>query len=442
ARGEAERAFGDGRVILERYIEHARHVEVQVIADRHGNCLHLLERDCSLQRRYQKVIEEAPAPALSPALRARLHEAAVAAARAIGYENAGTVEFVVDREEFSFLEMNTRLQVEHPVTEAILGLDLVEWQLRVAAGEPLPRAQTDIRSRGHAFEARIYAEDPRRGFLPAGGRVTELAWPEGARIDAAVEPGDRVVTDYDALLAKLIVHGSDRLSALTALTDALRKTRISGVTTNLAALIALAADPDVAQGRVSTRLIDERGDDLLPPQGTQRERAASAAAASLLMFERQDASVDSPWQRADAWAVQSSREAYVRLVDVDGVTHVLRSPVNPELQTNSSEATCQIEADRVSVWLDGEWHRFARVGDSGDATAHGGEGTIRAPMPGVVLTLKVSDGESVRRGQPLLVLEAMKMEHTLTAGAAGTIGDLRVKAGQRVREGDVLFSVR
>jgi 3-methylcrotonyl-CoA carboxylase alpha subunit len=439
ARGEAERAFGDGRVMLERYVEHARHVEVQVIADRQGNCLHLLERDCSLQRRYQKVIEETPAPALSNTLRLRLYEAAVAAARTIGYENAGTVEFVVDGEDFFFLEMNTRLQVEHPVTEAILGIDLVEWQLRVAAGESLPSTQAEIKPRGHAFEARIYAEDPRRGFLPAGGRVTELAWPPGTRVDAGVEEGDRVITDYDALLAKLIVHDTDRRKSLAKLLEALRTTRIAGVTTNLAALIALARDPDVARGRVFTSLIDERGENLLPPQGSQRERAATAAAASLVDVARSSAS---PWQRADAWTLQASHQAYVRLVDTDGITHVVRWSVNPAVETAAIPATCRIEADRVSVWLDGEWHRFARVGESGDAAAHAGEETVRAPMPGMVLALKVGDGDDVRRGQALLVLEAMKMEHTLTAGAAGTVTEVRVKAGQRVREGEVLLSVR
>ena len=439
ARGEAERAFGDGRLMLERYVERARHVEVQVIADRHGNCLHLLERDCSLQRRYQKVIEEAPAPLLSQALRTRLHEAAVAAARAIGYENAGTVEFVVDGEECFFLEMNTRLQVEHPVTEAILGLDLVEWQLRVAGGEPLPRAQNQIQSNGHAFEARIYAEDPRRGFLPAGGRICELVWPENARVDAGIEAGDRVITDYDALLAKLIVHGADRQDALTKLLHSLRQTRIAGVTTNLAALIALANDAEVRQGGVYTRLIDDRGDQLLPARNAQRERAATAAAARLLSVD--ESTTSSPW-RTDAWALQRSREAYVRLVDEEGATHVVRWAANRPVDADVPDVLCRIEPDRMSVWLDGEWHHFTRVGDAGDVAAHAGEDTIRAPMPGIVLALGVEEGDEVRRGQALLVLEAMKMEHTLTASVAGQVAELRVKAGQRVREGDVLLKVR
>src|SRR5450755_3718559 len=313
ARGEAERAFGDARVMLERFIERARHVEVQIIADRHGNCLHLLERDCSLQRRHQKVIEEAPAPGLSDALRTRLHGYAVAGARAVGYENAGTMEFVVTGEECFFLEMNTRLQVEHPVTEMILGVDLVEWQLRIAAGEALPLAQDDIRAQGHAFEARLYAEDPRRGFLPTSGVLQELIWPEAnarVRIDAAVVAGDRVETYYDALLAKLIVIGGDREDALSALQRALAACCIEGVTTNLAALIALAADAEVRAARVFTRLIDERAASLLPDAQAQALRAARLAALSLVGST--DAAPSSPWCCTDAWAVSAAGVAVIR----------------------------------------------------------------------------------------------------------------------------------
>jgi 3-methylcrotonyl-CoA carboxylase alpha subunit len=459
ARGEAERAFGDDRVMLERYIEHARHVEVQVIADRHGNCLHLFERDCSLQRRYQKIIEEAPAPGLSPQLRSRLHAAAVAAARAVNYENAGTIEFVVGGEEFYFLEMNTRLQVEHPVTELILGIDLVEWQLRVARGEALP-AQDTLRPTGHAFEARIYAEDPRRSFLPTGGRLRELVWPAGVRVDAGVEAGDRVDTDYDALLAKLIVGGSDRADALANFQRALRECRIEGVTTNLAALIALAQDPEVSAGRAYTKLIDERGDTLLPELSEQRERALVLAAASVLLSA--PAVARSPWERVDGWRLQGRSPATVRLADAEGAavlrctreegrwqfqlndrTHVLDRvrAGSAQLDGEPVEWHARVEEDRVAVWFDGEWHRFDRISSRADLTAQVGDGTVRAPMPGVVLAVRVREGEKVARGHALVIMEAMKMEHTLVASGAGVVSDLRVQAGARVREGDALLKV-
>ncbi len=434
ARGEAERAFGDSRVMLERYVERARHVEVQVIADAHGNTLHLLERDCSLQRRYQKVIEEAPAPELPAAMLKRLHEAAVAAARAVQYENAGTVEFVVDGDEFFFLEMNTRLQVEHPVTEAILGLDLVELQLRVAAGEALPLSQQDIKALGHAFEARLYAEDPRRGFLPTGGRVRELRWPADARVDAAVEAGDRVVTDYDALLAKLIVHGADRGAALEKLRSALLSLRIEGVITNLGALVALACDAEVSAGKVFTRLIDERGDRLLPEAAGQQERAATIAASSLL--ERIPQRGLSPWDAADGWLIQGSGTSPMRLQGADGKSFLIRA--------NGADATAgsaRVEPDRVSVWLQGERFHFDRVSAAADAEADVGHGVIRAPMPGVILTVHVKQGDTVSRGQALVVMEAMKMEHTLVASGAGKVADLRATAGARVRDGDQLLRV-
>jgi 3-methylcrotonyl-CoA carboxylase alpha subunit len=476
ARGEAERAFGNARVMLERLIERARHVEVQVIADRHGNCLHLLERDCSLQRRYQKVIEEGPAPGLSATLRAQLHAAAVAAARAVQYENAGTVEFVVDGDEFFFLEMNTRLQVEHPVTEMIAGFDLVELQLRIAAGEPLGFEQEDVSARGHAFEARIYAEDPRRAFLPTAGRLRALIWPEhseSVRVDSAVDEGDRVVTDYDALLAKLITWGADREHALENLHRALQDCRIEGVTTNLAALLALAADADVKRGRVYTRFIDERGEALLPALAIQAERAAALAGLSLLGATQ--STPCSPWDVRDAWALHGAGAALVCLVDSEGRAVTLRCaheagqwhvPVGARteivgtLQFTPSGARAagvftgratiggrtvtwcsRIEADRVHIWLDGEWHRFDRVSTATHVAARTAGGTVRAPMPGVVLAVPVRDGEVVARGSALVVMEAMKMEHTLSAGGPGVVSEVRVRSGDRVREGDPLLNV-
>jgi 3-methylcrotonyl-CoA carboxylase alpha subunit len=473
ARGEAERAFGDGRVMLERFIERARHVEVQIIADRHGSCLHLLERDCSLQRRHQKVIEEAPAPALAAALRTRLHSYAVAGARAVGYENAGTMEFVVAGEECFFLEMNTRLQVEHPVTEMILGIDLVEWQLRIAAGEALPFGQENVRARGHAFEARLYAEDPRRGFLPTSGTLQELTWPQAGahvRIDAAVVAGDRVETHYDALLAKLIVVGPDREAALCELKRALAACRIDGVTTNLAALLALASDAEVHSARVFTRLIDERGAALLPDAAMQSRRALPLAALSLVGGA--NAASASPWCCGDAWALNGAGVALVRLQaaaaeacvvslrrragrwQIDDAAAPLsvadfavvprgagRADAHAHLGGTLVEWSAQIEPERIAIWLDGEWHRFERVSAVADALAVTADGTVRAPMPGVILAVRVAEHDSVVRGQVLIVMEAMKMEHTLTAGAAGRVTELRVRTGDRVRDGDALLKV-
>ena len=474
ARGEAERAFGDGRVMLERFIERARHVEVQVIADAHGHCLHLLERDCSLQRRHQKVIEEAPAPGISQALRARLHAYAVAGARAVGYENAGTMEFVVDGEECFFLEMNTRLQVEHPVTEMILGIDLVEWQLRIASGEPLPLTQEEVRASGHAFEARLYAEDPRRGFLPTSGRLSELIWPEPSahvRIDAGFAAGDTVGIHYDALLAKLIVVAADRDSALARLARALATSQIDGVTTNLAALVALTADPQVRAGRVFTRLIDERGAALLPDSAGETRRAAVLASVALLAPAR---SVPrSPWICGDSWALNNTGYSVIRLqgageaafvirarrlgqrwqVELDGsaievedfaVTagSAARFAARARVQGRVEEWSAHIEDERVAVWFHAEWHRFERVSAVADALASTADGTVRAPMPGVILAVRVAEGERVARGQALIVMEAMKMEHTLSAAAAGIVTELRARVAERVRDGEALLKVR
>ncbi|MBV6415654.1 MAG: Acetyl-/propionyl-coenzyme A carboxylase alpha chain [Steroidobacteraceae bacterium] len=450
ARGEAMRAFGDGRLLLERFIEAPRHVEVQVIADRHGRCLHLHERDCSLQRRYQKVIEECPAPGLSPALRERLHDAAVRAAQAVHYENAGTVEFIVAGDDGWFLEMNTRLQVEHPVTEAVLGIDLVEWQLRVAAGEPLP-AQVAA-PRGHAFEARVYAEDPRNGYLPTGGRVEVLRWPErDVRVDAAVEEGDRVVTDYDALLAKVIVHADSRAAALTRLEEALLETRIEGVTTNLAALVALTRDADFRAGRMTTGLIDARGEALLPESSAQRERAAQLAAAALLAPSGAEAA--DPWAAKDNWRLQGPVDVALRFTPVGGAQvlkvagtgHSAIAPRPPMTEhpapgTNASPGVLVLP-DEVQVWLDGEFFRLARVARGAPAEVAGGGGDVLAPMPGAVLDVRVKEGEEVTRGQPLVVLEAMKMEHTLRAAGRGRVASVHVRAGTRVREGERLLSI-
>ncbi len=437
ARGEALRSFGDARLLLERYIEGPRHVEVQVIADRYGRCLHLYERDCSLQRRYQKVIEEAPAPGLPDALRDRLHQAAVRAPQAVRYENAGTVEFIVAGDEGWFLEMNTRLQVEHPVTEAVLGLDLVEWQLRVAAGEPLP--ERVAAPQGHAFEARVYAEDPRSGYLPAGGRLETLRWPDrGVRVDAADEEGDRVVTAYAALLAKLIVHDDTREDSLAHLEAALLDTRIEGVTTNLAALVALTRDADLRAARMTTALIDAQGDRLLPPLEVQRRRAAQRAAGALLAPRAAAERMD-PWAARDGWRLHGTPETTARFSLPGGGSTVVEAVADPA--SAGRPGAVSVTADEVRVWLDGELFRLARVAHGSPAAAGGAVGQVMAPMPGAVLDVRVAAGDTVTRGQPLVVLEAMKMEHTLRAAAAGRVGAVHVQAGQRVRDGELLLAL-
>jgi 3-methylcrotonyl-CoA carboxylase alpha subunit len=449
ARGEAERAFGDTRVLLERFVEGPRHVEVQVIADRHGTCVHLHERDCSLQRRYQKIIEECPAPGLSCALRERLHAAAVRAAQAVGYVNAGTVEFIVSGEEGFFLEMNTRLQVEHPVTEAVLGIDLVEWQLRVAAGEPLPTNAGALTPRGHAFEARVYAEDPRRGWLPAGGRAETLHWPPApVRVDAALEEGDRVVTDYDALLGKLIVHGPTRDAARAALDAALGATRIDGVTTNLAALVALARDPQFGAARMTTSLIDARGESLLIDETTQRQRAALAAGRAVLGSELAVAA-DDPWSAHDGWRIQGPRAPGVRLQTGSGDVLFVRREIDgawsiggeavPDAEVAAIAATVTRSDAEVVVWLDGERFAFALVARARPAEPESAAGEVLAPMPGTVLRVCVAAHDRVAPGAPLVVLEAMKMEHTLRASGEAEVTAVAAVPGQRVREGDMLL---
>jgi len=329
--------------------------------------------------------------------------------------------------------MNTRLQVEHPVTEAVLGIDLVEWQLRVAAGEPLPAQPTA--PRGHAFEARVYAEDPRNGYLPAGGRVEVLSWPErDVRIDAAVEQGDRVVTDYDALLAKVIVHGATREAALQQLESALLSSRVEGVTTNLAALVALTRDADFRAARMTTALIDARGDSLLPELAVQFGRAAQLATAALLTPDGTE-SID-PWAAKDNWRVQGHRESDVRFV-VPGATAITGKPV---IGTHISSHVA-VFPDEVRVWLDGEFFRLARVARGAPAESASGGGQVLAPMPGAVLEVRVTEGERVSRGQPLVVLEAMKMEHTLRAAVPGRVSSIDVHSGQRVRDGERLLSI-
>ena len=456
ARREAKAAFGDDRVLVEKYVEKPRHIEVQVFGDNHGNALHLFERDCSAQRRHQKVIEEAPAPGMTEAMRAAMTEAAVKAARAIGYSGAGTIEFIVDASEglrpdrFWFMEMNTRLQVEHPVTEMVTGIDLVEWQLRVASGEALPRRQADIRLSGHAFEARIYAEDPARGFLPATGTLHHLRFPEtiqeaALRVETGVRQGDAVSPFYDPMIAKLVVHADDRPAALAALSDALARTEIAGSTVNTAFLAALAADEDFAAGDVDTGLIARKQDALT---ASAEPSARGIALAALAASGAQPSGSADPWATLGGYGHFHPLTRQARLMRGDDeiaarITarrdsrfEVMAGGDSLVLDATSDGGKVALWPGHVSVFEGASVHTF-RVPDPEIEVEAGGGDSLRAPMPGLVKIVRVSAGARVVKAQPLLVLEAMKMEHTITAPHDGVIAEIAAE-GAQVSDGTVL----
>jgi len=459
AKREAQGAFGDVRMLIEKFVASPRHIEVQVFADRHGHAIHLGERDCSLQRRHQKVIEEAPAPGMSEALRARMGEAALAAARAVQYEGAGTVEFIADgssglREDgFWFMEMNTRLQVEHPVTEAVTGLDLVEWQFRVAAGEALPLAQHQVRLSGHAVEARLYAEDPERGFLPSTGKLIALRFPAAPalRIDAGVEAGGAVTPFYDPMLAKLIARGATRDEALDRLADALDQTVVLGPRSNLGFLARLARAAEFRRGAFDTGFID-RHLDTLAPSSQGLDRAAVALAARELManerarimaaIARDDDAPPSPWDAGDAFQLAGKRTLALPLI-VDGETVAAAISfgaedivVTVDGVAPASDAVTVAAADAIYVLRQGR-QTIVRLRDLAlDEAAESGQGgVVRAPMHGKVLAVLVTLGAAVCRGQRLAIVEAMKMEHTLTSPVDGVVEEIAVTPDAQVAEG-------
>jgi 3-methylcrotonyl-CoA carboxylase alpha subunit len=460
---EAQSAFGDGRVLIEKWIERPRHIEVQVFADNHGNVVHLFERDCSAQRRHQKVIEESPAPGMTAEVRAAMTKAATEAARAVGYSGAGTVEFIASGggalkpDGFWFLEMNTRLQVEHPVTEMVTGLDLVEWQFRVAAGERLPKTQEQITLSGHAVEARVYAEDPSRNFLPSTGRlhVMRLAYGEGIRVDAGYEEGQVVSPFYDPMLAKVIAHGRNRDEAFTRLAGALRGSTIAGPRTNLAFLRVLLDAPDVRAGKIDTGLIERDLDRLaLPPEA---DRAAAAFAVETLIRRDQERIAQraksrsnegrSPWDATDAFDFSGARKWNLP-VRVDGE----RLTANIEFTPGGARVTVDGKTAAESRLVDLPAGVLAVRGDSasvvelnagipaGDEEG-GGDGVVVAPMHGKVLSIEVAKGDRVARGQRLAVLEAMKMEHALLAQGEGVVSEIAVEAGAQVAEGARLLVI-
>jgi 3-methylcrotonyl-CoA carboxylase alpha subunit len=476
ARQEATSAFGDDRVLIERYLERPRHIEVQVFADTHGNVVHLFERDCSAQRRHQKVIEEAPAPGLDATRRAAMGAAAVAAANAVGYVGAGTVEFVSNADGFYFLEMNTRLQVEHPVTEMITGLDLVEWQLRIAAGEPLPVTQDAIRIDGHAIEARIYAEDPARDFAPSTGRLTLFRTPDpsdSVRVDAGVATGDQVSIHYDALLAKLICRGRTREDALRRLCHALADTDVAGVASNVDLLYRIVSHPGFADGGIDTGFIARHADILL----LQHEPSAEvlAAAALGILHDESEAAASaaasgndphSPWHARDQWWLNASPERELHFIagDTECPVRVRRDGATWRLTTGerviSGSAVSVLDGrlettldgvrervsvirqgDIVTVRLNGETWRL-RLPDPIAAAAEEDDagGKLIAPIPGQVTAVAAEPGMVVARGEILVVLEAMKTVFRLGAPADGVVANVSCRAGDAVEEGQVLVS--
>ncbi|MET8582436.1 acetyl/propionyl/methylcrotonyl-CoA carboxylase subunit alpha [Streptomyces collinus] len=449
ARREARASFGDDTLLVERWVDRPRHIEIQVLADGHGNVVHLGERECSLQRRHQKIIEEAPSVLLDEATRAAMGEAAVQAARSCGYRGAGTVEFIVpggDPSLYYFMEMNTRLQVEHPVTELITGLDLVEWQLRVAAGEPLGFGQQDVTLTGHAVEARICAEDPARGFLPSGGTVLLLDEPrgDGVRTDSGLSEGTEVGSLYDPMLSKVIAYGPDRATALRRLRSALAGTVTLGVQTNAGFLRRLLAHPAVVAGELDTGLVERVVDELVPTEVPEEVYEAAAAVRQEALEPRGEGWTD-PFSVPSGWRLGGTPKAAA--FDLRVTEPVRYTP----------RGAHSVAGDRVSVTLDGVRHSFRRAGDwlgrDGDSwqvrdhdpvaasltgAAHAGADSLTAPMPGTVTVVKVAVGDEVTAGQSLLVVEAMKMEHVISAPHAGTVAELDVTPGSTVAMDQVL----
>jgi 3-methylcrotonyl-CoA carboxylase alpha subunit len=481
---EAHNSFGDDQVLIEKYLTRPRHIEVQIFADQKGQCVYLFERDCSAQRRHQKVLEEAPAPGMTPERRRQMGEAAVAAAQAVGYVGAGTVEFIAEGEAFYFMEMNTRLQVEHPVTEMITGLDLVEWQLRVAAGQALPLSQSQLTLDGHAIEARLYAENPAKGFLPSIGRLQQLSFPAHVafqinagetrarvRIDSGVSRGHEITPYYDPMIAKLIAWGETRTQALRTLHQALLDTRLVGVANNVSFLRRLVEHPEVQGGTIDTGLIARHADSLCPEVALSAQHIALALAA-LLAHEAGTVQAD-PWSSRDGWrACQNYRrtlhwhsaeqvaQAYL-LYSKQGLQLIVQIGTAPA--SVLADFAYRVDDDRYEVaWNGTSFHGHVTVSalaydvfHQGEALRialsdpwvsaaghHENEGSLSAPMPGKIVSLLAAPGQMVEKGSPLLVMEAMKMEHTILAPAAGAVEAFLFAPGDQVSEGATLLQFR
>jgi acetyl-CoA/propionyl-CoA carboxylase biotin carboxyl carrier protein len=466
ARREAKGSFGDDTLLMERFVTTPRHIEIQVLADTHGNVIHLGERECSLQRRHQKIIEEAPSILLDEASRERMGTAAVEAARSCGYVGAGTVEFIVSAkapDEFFFMEMNTRLQVEHPVTEMVTGLDLVEWQVKIAAGLHLSVTQDDVELTGHAIEARVYAEDPARGFIPTGGTVLAVHEPsgDGVRVDSWMSEGAVIGSNYDPMLAKVIAWGPDRAAALRKLDQALADTALLGVGTNISFLRGLLADDEVRAGHLDTELVERRLSTLV--SGDVPEEFFVAAALDRLLALQPQGSVVDPWDMPSGFRIGGSGGVTFRLraADVESVVRVEGTPAAASVSVDGGDPV-RVSARRdggvlevrhpdgfrryrnAGGWLARDGRCFAIGEQAKTLVAHGetaGGGPVTSPMPGTVLVVKVAKGDEVSAGTPLVVVEAMKMEHTITAPVDGVVSELHVRAGQQVALDEALAVV-
>jgi 3-methylcrotonyl-CoA carboxylase alpha subunit len=481
---EAINSFGDDKVLVEKYLTQPRHIEIQVFADTQGECVSLFERDCSVQRRHQKVLEEAPAPGMTPQRRKEMGEAAVAAAKAVGYVGAGTVEFIANQDgSFYFMEMNTRLQVEHPVTEMITGLDLVEWQLRVASGEPLPKKQEELTIHGHAIEARVYAENPEKGFLPSIGTLRHVRVPQAVafevgavpgvpsavRIDSGVRKGDAISPFYDPMIAKLIVWGSDRAEALARMSQALSEYQIVGLANNIAFLKRLVESRPFSNAQLDTGLIERHQEELFPAaQKAPKQTLALAAAALLLSEQGRRSAANDPWGGTSGWRMNGSLQrrldfaddvnTYQVAVDYTQAGWSLRqgdeSSVMTVIQRRGQDLVIKLGGATVrgTVVRDGEIFHVFHAGEHialnyNDPLAHAGEaetegGRLTAPMPGKIVAVLVGKGNTVEKGAPLLIMEAMKMEHTIAAPANGVVEDLLYAVGDQVAEGAQLLAFK
>ncbi|QGZ40305.1 3-methylcrotonyl-CoA carboxylase alpha subunit [Pseudoduganella flava] len=487
---EAISSFGDDKVLAEKYLQRPRHIEIQVFADTHGNCIHLFERDCSVQRRHQKVLEEAPAPGMTAERRAAMGEAAVAAAQAVGYVGAGTVEFIANQDgTFYFMEMNTRLQVEHPVTEMITGLDLVEWQLRVAAGEPLPKQQGELKIRGHALEARIYAENPDKGFLPSIGTLRHLETPEAVqfevgagagepaavRVDSGVRPGDAISPFYDPMIAKLIVWGADRKQALARMAQALARYQIVGLAANVAFLKRVVESDAFAHADLDTGLIERNQETLFPPARSVPVSALALAAVALIEEDKDTAAAQSqgnagdPWGQALGWRLNARYartlafhdeqgkdyapvltylphgwQLDIRGIDVD-VALLSRTGTDLSIRLGDASVHGTVRRDGATFHVFTGGHHHVLHYD--DPMAHAGEsdsegGRLTAPMPGKVVAVLAAQGQDVKKGEPLVIMEAMKMEHTIAAPHDGTVDEILYAVGDQVADGAPLLAFR
>jgi 3-methylcrotonyl-CoA carboxylase alpha subunit len=470
AKREAAAAFGDDRMLIEKYVDNPRHIEVQIVGDSHGNLVSLFERECTLQRRHQKVIEEAPSPTLDAKQREAIGIAARKAAGAVNYVGAGTIEFVSDGRDFFFIEMNTRLQVEHPVTELITGVDLVDWQLRVAFGEALPLTQAQLTLKGHAIEARVYSENPAKNFMPSVGRIRAWRMPEevgGLRIDAGYRTGSNVSPAYDAMLAKVIAYGETRAAALDRIVTALDQTDVRGVVTNLDFLSALLSHPDVRANTIDTGFIERHLKDLTQPRGALQDADLAAAVAAVLAREFAGRDLLSPWNKA-GWVTGGVRQWALAFRDIHGSEHTATLRYGGDgmaLTIGGAERPFAFEATHdgiVDSYLDGTKTRAAALWEGrdlylrtssgrfelawvdpfgGGQHEHVGEERIVAPLPGTVVAVLAAEGTTLEKGAPVLTLEVMKMEQTLRAPFAGVLRRLKCKVGDIVQEGVELAEI-